>query len=80
MADIIDLANDRADEILEDALRKKKPEGPKPNGKCHNCEEPVPVDHKFCDRDCRDDWEVRNDRQQKQFADGVAKDVDDYEF
>lgn len=59
MADIIDLGNDRAQEILDEALAKRKPEGPPPCGACHNCFEPLPAGHRFCDLDCRADWERR---------------------
>ena len=56
MADIIDLGNDRAQEILEEALRKRKSEGPPVDGKCHNCDEELPAGLRFCDNDCRDDY------------------------
>ena len=29
-------------------------------GYCYNCDATVPPGHRFCDADCRDDWEVRN--------------------
>ena len=28
-------------------------------GVCHNCEASVPAGARFCDRDCRDDYESR---------------------
>lgn len=79
MADIIDLANDRAEEILEDALKKAKREALVPTGRCHNCDETIQPGQRFCDTDCRDDWEYRNKVQTSQFADGVVKDVAEYD-
>ncbi len=32
-----------------------------PTGFCYNCDEPLVDGRKFCDNDCRDDWELRND-------------------
>lgn len=53
--------NDAASEIeafnLELALRTRKPELPI-TGTCYNCDEPIP-DARFCDADCRDDYEKR---------------------
>ena len=68
MPDIVDLGNERADEILKDALaeriRNTKP-GPAPTGFCHFCEGEIaklapelPADARFCSAECRDDWEV----------------------
>ena len=57
MSDEIDLAQER-DAMLLDAQRAyRKPEGPKPNGKCYTCEEPVPVPRRWCDAACRDDYD-----------------------
>lgn len=28
-------------------------------GDCHNCQASVPTGHKFCDADCRDDYQRR---------------------
>lgn len=62
MADIVDLGNERADEILAEQLAKRKPDGPKPCGFCHFCSEPVgPVD-RWCGVECRDDWEKMEKR------------------
>ena len=32
------------------------------NGRCFNCGSIVPPGHKFCDADCRDDYEKRLDK------------------
>jgi hypothetical protein len=61
MGDIIDQANERAEQFLAHSLsqaaggRKMKP-----SGQCYNCEEPLPDQQVFCDSDCRDDWQLRN--------------------
>lgn len=58
MADICDLAQEHIE--LEAPLilaASKKPDGPKPNGVCHNCGESICDGTLFCDTDCRDDWE-----------------------
>ena len=77
MADIVDLGNDRAEEMLQDALNTRKREHLPPKGRCYNCDESVPVPHRFCDADCRDDWEKRNKVLNGQFADNRNKEVDD---
>lgn len=38
--------------------RKRNQELP-PTGSCHNCGEAVLSDSRFCDKDCRDDFEKR---------------------
>ena len=30
-----------------------------PVGRCHNCDASVPPGVRFCDADCRDDWQAR---------------------
>lgn len=61
MGDYIDDANKAADTHLGAALGGRKPEGPKPNGRCHNCDEPLSdPTARWCDAMCRDDWEYIN--------------------
>lgn len=58
MADIADRAQKREEEILEAALKHRKPEGPQANGFCHNCGEHLRgKGARWCDAACRDDWE-----------------------
>ena len=59
MSDIIDDANNRAQEILDAALAKRKPAGPPPCGYCYNCNEELATGLRFCDNDCRDDHSRR---------------------
>lgn len=35
---------------------------PEPTGVCLNCCDAVPDGHRWCDADCRDDWERINGR------------------
>jgi len=61
MSDVIDQANERAEQFLQYALnsRAKMPTLPAV-GRCYNCEANLPEGHTFCDCDCRDDWQRRN--------------------
>lgn len=61
MSDIIDLANERAEQFLAHSLSNAAVgHKMKPCGLCFNCEHPLPPDQLFCDSDCRDDWQLRN--------------------
>lgn len=60
MADEVDIANERAQEILEEALLKRHPPGPKRTGACLWCAA-VCAD-RWCDVECRDDWEYEQRR------------------
>lgn len=62
MADIIDDAQARNEAHLERALKRRKPEGPKATGFCLNpvCELDLPDGQRWCDADCRDEWERRH--------------------
>ena len=60
MADVADITADRLE--LEEALRRQlapADAGPTPTGRCHNCEAPLEGDARFCDADCRSDWQSR---------------------
>ena len=57
--DISDTATRHEELRREIALRERKPEGPAATGLCLFCSEPVPPGHRWCDTDCRDDWEAR---------------------
>lgn len=39
------------------ALAIRRPVGPDAVGCCRNCCEPLPAGLRWCDADCRDDWE-----------------------
>ena len=60
MADIADITTDRLE--LEEALRRQLAPidtGPAPIGRCHNCDAHLEGDARFCDADCRSDWQAR---------------------
>lgn len=63
MSDIIDMANERADQHLALSLQAARvPTCVLPaTGYCHNCGEDVArEDWRFCDTECRNDWQKRN--------------------
>lgn len=61
MSDIIDQANERAEQFLSHAIGNvANGHKMKPCGLCFNCEEALPPDQLFCNPDCRDDWQLRN--------------------
>jgi hypothetical protein len=59
MADLADITQDR-EEAQAPAMiaASKKPVGPAATGFCHCCEAPVPEGHRWCDVECRADWEL----------------------
>ena len=61
VADIADQANDRADQFLQHSLAVAAKGGALPfKGECHNCQAELASPLRFCDHDCRDDWQRRN--------------------
>ena len=57
--DIVDEANELAQQAVDNAIesaRKATPEA-KATGKCLNCGYHVPPGHRWCDADCREDWQ-----------------------
>lgn len=63
MSDVIDDANDRAERDLQLAIRAARCgnglDMPEPTGWCLNCGEPTAPAHRWCDDECRDDWQAR---------------------
>lgn len=57
-----DQASDLSDEYLKEALENKREEGPPPIGRCYNCDSPISPRMRWCDEDCRCDWEFRISR------------------
>ena len=41
------------------ALRMRRPGGPVACGYCLNCDAQLPDGQRWCDDDCRDDWQAR---------------------
>ena len=68
MSDIIDNANDLVklnEELALKAIRNNlKPEA-EYTGECLWCSEAVPEPKRWCDADCRNDWEKDKRRKQK---------------
>ena len=62
MSDIFDIASENEELARDKALKFRKPEGPKPTGKCLWCDEPLEGDRRWCDKDCLDRWERVNGR------------------
>lgn len=61
MADIIDQANDRAEQDLQRAIAAAA-SGVPPlpfTGSCYNCDAILPASMRFCDADCCADFERR---------------------
>ncbi len=56
--DDADLTQERMEKELALRLMVRRPEL-QPTGSCHNCGEAVLSDARFCDSDCRDDFEKR---------------------
>lgn len=57
MATIDDMASEREQQELERARAFRKPVGPDPTGHCLYCGAPLAEGLRWCDVDCRDDWE-----------------------
>lgn len=63
MSDIIDQGNDTADWFLEVARRNQAPAKEiRGIGLCLNCGAAVEDDRRWCDIECRADWERANAR------------------
>jgi hypothetical protein len=60
--DDADRANAEVERSLQEALRSRRPEGPLPQGACLLCDEPVDGQRRWCDADCRNQWEKRRAR------------------
>lgn len=61
MSDEADRGNETAEVFLDAALSKRVPEGPRPDGRCHNCGAYLRLNGaRWCNAECRDDWERRN--------------------
>lgn len=58
MADDVDKTADRLEVETPYLIQaSKKPVGPQPNGFCNWCNSAVGEGQKFCDSDCRNDYE-----------------------
>ena len=57
MPDTVDLAQVQNERLNQAALALRKPVAPEATGRCLNCGEPLPDGQRWCDADCRDDWQ-----------------------
>lgn len=64
MADNADRAAERTELILNAGLSHRAPEPPPATGRCLNCEEPLDAGMRWCDADCKEDWERRQAKKQ----------------
>jgi hypothetical protein len=60
MADFADLGAAREEMGRALALKLRAPEGPPATGFCLCCDAPLCGGLRWCDADCRDDWQVAN--------------------
>lgn len=65
MATVDDQAAAREELDRDIALKRRAPSGPEPCGRCYFCNSPVEPDARWCDADCRDDWQIE-ERARKQ--------------
>lgn len=57
MADEIDITAERLERELAALVERQARRGPSPTGRCLWCGEPADDGRRWCDADCRDDWE-----------------------
>lgn len=65
-ADPLDRATVEQDRLLQEQIRQARKPGETPiplAESCHNCGEPFDDPSRFCDADCRDDFEKRRKSQ-----------------
>lgn len=57
--DEFELASEHEQLRRDIALRLRKPIGPEATGVCLHCETPLSDGRRWCDAECREDWEKR---------------------
>lgn len=65
MTDIIDQANDLIEREMQARLASRRNTMLPPTGECYNCAEPVIENRRFCDAECRDEYDRRARREKK---------------
>jgi hypothetical protein len=58
IADPLDRAAAETESHIAAAISVRKPEGPLAIGTCHNCGATLDPGHRWCGKDCMDDWEA----------------------
>jgi hypothetical protein len=59
MADEIDRSVAQQEVTLAAQLTARRPCGPVATGSCHFCEAELPEGMRWCNANCRDDWELQ---------------------
>jgi hypothetical protein len=64
IVDVIAKANEVAQIAVDAAISRSSsaPDEVEAVGLCLNCSAAVPEGHRWCDADCRDDWQARRNR------------------
>lgn len=66
MADVLDLAQEQTEYLHEKRIKELRTRAGtlevQPTGYCLSCGETVATGRRFCDADCRDDWQKSNRR------------------
>jgi predicted nucleic acid-binding Zn ribbon protein len=57
MPDLADLAQAQNERVTGIMLTRRLPEAPPASGSCLHCGAPLPRGGRWCDAECRDDWE-----------------------
>lgn len=68
MANEADMADDFIEAFLADSLERQRTAVsniPAARGTCLNCEETVAAGRRWCDQDCRDDWQRIEDARRR---------------
>lgn len=62
MADEADIAAEHLERAMGLILRRRAEAGPEPTGRCLWCGAPLRRPLRWCDAECRDDWEKNHAR------------------
>lgn len=60
--DDVERGQEKEQALREAALERRRPTAPPACGVCLYCNEPVPGVRRWCNEDCRDDWEREQGR------------------
>lgn len=63
--DEADLSEERSARELAALLRQRRRQAPAACGHCLWCDAPLSAGQRWCDTDCRDDWERTHERRQR---------------
>jgi uncharacterized OB-fold protein len=68
MADEADMAQAQNEIAMHYHLKQRKPAGPAPTGLCLHCNLVVLPPRRWCDAECRDDWELEQASRKGKYA------------